>query len=151
MEHCFERADRLPIAALSADSSWQITDEGKEGVRKLGLLSRNQHVGNVPSHCAIASQRQVWLTFYTQEETMACIRQVAAQPPIFYAVNTQAQAGRLRRHRPSTAATPRRASRHMRVARGRARVPSQQLRAEHGPLSHWLLGMQLLTPRWVGL
>ena len=45
LEHCFERADRLPIAALSADSSWQITDEGKEGVRKLGLLSRNQHVG----------------------------------------------------------------------------------------------------------
>ena len=44
LEHCFERADRLPIAALSADSSWQITDEGKEGVRKLGLLSRNQHV-----------------------------------------------------------------------------------------------------------
>tara|TARA_B110001452_G_C15226096_1_gene424955 strand:+ start:796 stop:1887 length:1092 start_codon:yes stop_codon:yes gene_type:complete len=38
-ELCFERADRLPVAWRSESSSWQLVDEGKTGVRKLGLLS----------------------------------------------------------------------------------------------------------------
>lgn len=38
-EMCFERADRLPVAWRSESSSWQLVDEGKKGVRKLGLLS----------------------------------------------------------------------------------------------------------------
>jgi hypothetical protein len=55
LEHCFERADSLPIAAQSADSSWRITDEGKKkGLRKLGLLSRKQHVGYCRLSSAIA-------------------------------------------------------------------------------------------------
>ena len=57
LEHCFERADSLPIAAQSADSSWRITDEGKKkGLRKLGLLSRKQHVGYCRLSSAIAAQ-----------------------------------------------------------------------------------------------
>ena len=92
LEHCFERADSLPIAAQSADSSWRITDEGKKGVRKLGLLSCNSTlesaVSVVPYLVMPASagcERQVWLSFHTQEEAMAtqlALRQVAPQPPI---------------------------------------------------------------------